>query len=83
MLRDRDQTFPNCLRTERQIPVELTADRVDITIDVADDLAEAGQRVAGVELSQRLAAEIPLELTDVELSIRYAFPNGPWEGTPD
>ena len=83
VLRDRDQTFPNCLRTERQIPVELTADRVDITIDVADDLAEAGQRVAGVELSQRLAAEIPLELTDVELSIRYAFPNGPWEGTPD
>ena len=121
---------------------------MDITIDVADDLAEAGQRVAGVELSllvqnltiydelsvsfngtriepgnplraggyhrqsavwqrfdllepapprpgsntlsvgvarrnQRLAAEIPLELTDVELSIRYAFPNGPWEGTPD
>ena len=148
VLRDRDQTFPNCLRTARQIPVELTADNVDIAIDVADDLAEAGQRVAGVELSllvqnltiydelsvsfngtriepgnplraggyhrqsavwqrfdlleaapprpgpntlsvgaarrnPRLAGEIPLELTDVELGIRYAFPNGPWEGTPD
>ena len=148
VLRDRDQTFPNCLRTERQIPVELTADGVDVAIDVADDLAEAGQRVAAAELSllvqnlticdelsvsfngtriepgnplregachrqsavwqrfdlleaapprpgsntlsvrvarrnQRLAGEIPLELTDVELSIRYAFPNGPWEGTPD
>ena len=33
--------------------------------------------------NQRLAGEIPLELTDVELSIRYAFPNGPWEGTPE
>jgi len=128
--------------------VELAADGVEITIDLADDLAEAGQRVAGVELSllvqnlticdelsvsfngtsiepgnplreggyhrqsavwqrfdlletapprpgsntlsvrvarrnQRLAGEIPLELTDVELSIRYAFPNGRWEGTPD
>ena len=168
VLRDRDQTFPNCLRTERQLPVELTPDGVEITIDVADDLAEAGQRVAGVEITidvaddlaeagqrvagvelsllvqnltiydelsvtfngtpiepenplraggyhrqsavwqrfdlleaappppgsntlsvavarrnPRLAAEIPLELTDVELSIRYAFPNGPWEGTPD
>ena len=142
VLRDRDQTFPNCLRTERQIPVELTADEVDITVDVVDDLAEAGKRIGGVELSllvqnltiedelsisfngtriepgnslragdyhrqsavwqrfdlldqapprpgsntlsvsvarrnQRLAGEIPLELTDVELSIRYAFPNGP------
>ena len=115
---------------------------MDITIDVVDDLAEAGKRIAGVQLSllvqnltiedelsisfngtsiepenslragdyhrqsavwqrfdllvqapprpgsntlsvsvarrnQRLAGEIPLELTDVELSIRYAFPNGP------
>lgn len=146
VLRDRDQTFPNCLRTERQIPVELTNDAVEITIDVADDLAEAGQRVAAVELSllianltiedelvvslndapiearnalqpggfhqrtavwqrfdleeealplqgsnrvsvsvsrrnERLQREIPLELTDVELRIRYAYPNGPWEAT--
>ncbi len=29
--------------------------------------------------NRRIAYEIPLELTDVELSIRYAFPNGPWE----
>ena len=31
--------------------MELTADGVDIAIDVADDLAEAGQRVAAAELS--------------------------------
>ena len=146
VLRDRDQTFPNCLRTERQIPVDLTSDGVEITIDVVDDLADAARRVESVELSllvrnftiedelsvcfngtpidpgnplregdfhpqsaaewlcfdllaqasprsgsnsmtvsvarrnERIAVEIPLELTDVELSVRYAYPDGPWEG---
>ena len=28
----------------------------------------------------RIAGEIPLELTDAELSVRYAYPDGPWEG---
>ena len=36
--------------------------------------------VTVVARNERLAEEFPLQLEDVELVIRYAFPSGEWQG---
>ena len=33
-----------------------------------------------IERNKRLAKELAVELTDVELAIEYNYPNGRWEG---
>ncbi len=50
-----DASFPNCLPHPRQIPVKLTEDPVTVTINVADDLKEAGERVKRVQLHVHLS----------------------------
>ena len=141
----RNDAFPNCFPQERQIPVELGADPVRISIDVADDLKAAGARVARVQLrvlleelthldevevtlngnrltcgneleagrrapgsktwliydltasppirgdneiaiqvvrAERLAKEIPLVVSDIELDVSYRYPDGRWRHPP-
>ena len=52
------------------------------------DLAEAPPRqgrnevTVSVQRAARLAGEIPLVLTDLELSVRYKYPHGPFREPP-
>lgn len=141
----RDGGFPNCFPQERQVPAELGDEALSIRINVADDLAAAGARVASVQLrllleelthldevevtlngsrltcaqglepggrapgskawvfydvtvtppvqgdnrigiravrAQRLAGEIPLVVSDIELDVSYRYPNGAWRHPP-
>ena len=137
-------SFPNCLPHPYQIPVTLDAKPKTITLDIADDLTEAGDRVKNVCLhaymtnltiedkielrlngkrleclnplqpgaydplsrhwqdyqilpsvlrcgnneisvctvkrNKRLEKELSIELTDLELTIEYDYPNGRWDG---
>ena len=132
----------NCFPHPPQIPTQVGADPVTVHISVADDLAEAGDRVKAVRLrvhltnltiqdkvevklngtrlecanplipggyavgrpfwpnydvapglvkcgdnevslrmaerNQRLAEELLIEVEDIELEIKYWYPNGPW-----
>ena len=45
-----NQSFPNCLRTEWQIPAPVTRDVTELTFDVADDVAAAGDLVRSCRL---------------------------------
>ena len=44
------QSFPNCLRTEWQIPAPVTREVTELTFDVADDVAAAGDLVRSCRL---------------------------------
>ena len=145
MTRSHD-SFPNCLQTQRQIPVKVQAEPVLLTIDIPNDLVKARDRLRavnlwlhldnltvedqvavelnGVELAcanpmcpggydptpdtwlrfdlldylpvrgsnsisvrmaafnARLAKEIPVELADLELEVRYEYPDGEWRRSP-
>ena len=137
----RDGGFPQ----ERQIPAELGDEELTVSLNVADDLAAAGARVAKVQLrlllaelthldevavtlngepltcanalepggrapgskawmlfdltatppekgdnhigiravrAARLAAEIPLVVSDIELDVSYRYPDGSWRHPP-
>ena len=50
----RDNSFPNCLPVERQLPTRIDKKTTPISIDVADDLKEAGTRVKRVQLHAHL-----------------------------
>ena len=45
-----NQSFPNCLRTEWQIPAPVTREVTELTFDVADDVAAAGDVVRSCRL---------------------------------
>ena len=141
-----DGTFPNCFPHPRQIPAPVGDEPLTVKIAVADDLAEAGDRVRSVRLyihltnltvmdrvevklngevlpcvnpmqpgayntrgtawqnydvatnllrcgdneislrmverNQRLADELAVEVSDMELEIQYEYPNGPWLPPP-
>ena len=141
----REDGFPNCFPQERQIPAELGDEELVVSLNVADDLAAAGARVARVQLrlllvelthldevevtlngarltgadalapggrapgskawvlydltatpprqgdnqigiravrAARLAAEIPLVVSDIELDVSYRYPDGRWRHPP-
>ena len=141
----REDSFPNCFPQVRQIPVELGSEPLAVSLNVADDLAGAGARVACVQLrlllselthldelevtlngrrltcadglepggrapgskawmryditenppakgpneigiravrAARLANEIPLVVSDIELDIAYRYPDGRWRHPP-
>ena len=141
----REDSFPNCFPQVRQIPVELGNEPLAVSLNVADDLAGAGARVACVQLrlllselthldelevtlngrrltcadglepggrapgskawmryditenppakgpneigiravrAARLASEIPLVVSDIELDIAYRYPDGRWRHPP-
>ena len=72
VMRSHD-SFPNCLQTEHQIPAPVTADPLTIEIDVADDLAPAGDRMESVRL--RVHYENLTVYDEVEVSINgHAVP---------
>ena len=138
-----NESFPNCLETRRQIPATLTAEPLEIWIEVADDLTAVRSRLEAVRLrvhvenltvydelevtlndevltcanpmrpgaytvypqtpwfiydlmdhlpardynrftlrmakrNERLAGEIAVTVEDVELEVRYEYPNGAW-----
>jgi len=139
-------SFPNCLQTQRQIPVKVQAEPVLLTIDIPNDLVKARDRLRAVNLwlhldnltvedevavelngaelacanpmcpggydptpdtwlrfdllnhlpvrgsnsisvrmaafNARLAKEIPVELADLELEVRYEYPDGEWRRSP-
>ena len=55
------------------------------TYDLTNHLPVCGDneiRIRAIERNPRLAAELPLEVTDIELKIEYDFPNGPWRRPP-
>ena len=138
-----NDSFPNCLITERLIPTPVTEEKIQFKIHVTDNLTSVQGRLRSVDLclhldnltvydvlevtfngtiityansmkagefnptddewlrfdllnhlpivgdnlitlrmvkrNPRLADEIPVELVDVELHIKYAFPDGEWE----
>jgi hypothetical protein len=141
----RNDAFPNCFSLERSIPAALGEEPVRVSIQVADDLQAAGNRVASVQLrllieelthldevivtmngnrlacdneleagrrapgrktwlvydltvsppiqgdnvvemkavrAERLAGEIPLVVSDVELDVSYRYPDGRWRHPP-
>ena len=53
--------------------------------DVATNLVRCGANeisVRMIERNQRLAAELPVEVSDMEMEIQYCYPNGPWHPPP-
>lgn len=147
VMRSHD-SFPNCLRTERQIPAVLGSRPLPITIEVADDARGKADRLSGCRLrvhlqnmtvydqvevrlngellecatpqrpgaycmrwtgrdwfeydlsdhlprrgrnevtlrmakrNERLAAEFAITVEDVELELRYEYPDGIWPDSP-
>lgn len=65
-----DHSFPNCLPHPRQIPVRIGRDRVEIVLDVADDLKTAGSRVKAVRLHLHLTNLTVVDRPEVRLNGR-------------
>ena len=53
MVMRSNESFPNCLETERQLPATLTVEPLEIQIEVVDDLA-AGRQKSGKEHLRRV-----------------------------
>ncbi|MDA1349893.1 MAG: hypothetical protein O3A47_13675 [Chloroflexi bacterium] len=64
----RNSSFPNCFPQERKIPAELSDQELSISLNVADDLATAGDRVARVELRVLLVELTHLDELEVTLN---------------
>jgi len=64
-----DGSFPNCFPHPRQIPTQVGADPVTVHISVADDLAEAGDRVKAVRLRVHLIKAVRLRVHLTNLTI--------------
>ena len=53
--------------------------------DASPDLVRCGDNEVSlrmVERNKRLAAELPIEVQDMELALEYDYPNGPWTPPP-
>ena len=83
--------FPNCLETERQIPVSLSSDPVNIEIEILDDLEAARPRLEAVQLRLHLKNltvydEVEVSLNDhalacanpIEPGTYAVHPKTPW-----
>ena len=83
--------FPNCLETERQIPVALSSDPVNIEIEILDDLEAARPRLEAVQLRIHLKNltvydEVEVSLNDhalacanpIEPGTYAVHPKTPW-----
>jgi len=63
-----DASFPNCLPHPRQIPAKVTEDPLTVTINVADDLEEAGERVKRAQLHVHLSNLTVMDRLEVKLN---------------
>ena len=68
MVTRSNESFPNCLETKRQIPCPVSSDSKTITIDVADDLPGAAQRLRNVRLWLHLDNVSIEDLLEVSLN---------------
>ena len=81
-------SFPNCLRTEFQIPAPVTAETKTFTIDVVDDLAPVLGRLRAVELLLHLnyltiADSVAVAVNGVDLNCANPMVPGGYEPTYD
>ena len=66
------QSFPNCLDTERALPLTITGDPAPLTFDIVDDVAGAGDLVRSVRLLLHVANATIAD----ELEVRMEGPGG-------
>ena len=66
------KSFPNCLDTERTLPLTITGDPAPLTFDIVDDVAGAGDLVRSVRLLLHVANATIAD----ELEVRMEGPDG-------
>lgn len=79
-------SFPNCLDVDRQIPVEVTEEPVELRFDVVDDVAAAPELVREVRLclhvdSLTIADELEVRLNGQEVTLVNPMEPGVMQGT--
>jgi hypothetical protein len=81
-------SFPNCLQTARQIPVDLGAEPTVLWLEVPDDLASHRDRLRAVVLwlhldNLTIADEVAVELNGAPLAAANPMRPGGYDPTPD
>ena len=81
-------SFPNCLQTARQIPVDLGAEPTVLRLEVPDDLARHRDRLRAVVLwvhldNLTIADEVAVELNGAPLAAANPMRPGGYDPTPD
>lgn len=64
----RNNSFPNCFPQERQIPFTIGPEPTEVTIEVADDLSDAGERLLSVHLKLLLVDPCHEDRLEVRLN---------------
>ena len=66
----QNNSFPNCLPVDRQIPVRIGAETVRVRIDVTDDLPKAASRIKRARLSVLFLELTSADTVEVRLNGR-------------